>query len=55
MFEFAGENEDIRFDPRMLLKLNHPLHVAVLKQRRHEKPVVLATKKIDWRPLLYSN
>lgn len=55
LFDFVGENENIKFDPSMLLKLNQPLHVTILKQRKNEKPIVIGTKNIDWRPLLYSN
>lgn len=55
VFELQGENENIRFDPSMLLKLNQPLHITILKQKKNEKPVVIGTKKIDWRSLLFSN
>lgn len=55
MFEFVGDNENIRFDPSMLLKLKQPLHITVLKHRNNEKPVVLGTKDVDWRPTLYCN
>lgn len=55
IFDFVGENDQVRFDPTMLLKLNQPLHVAVLRQRKNERPVVMGTKNIDWRPLLHSN
>lgn len=55
MFEFVGDNEYIKFDSSMLLKLNQPLHVTVLKHRKNEKPVVLGTKTLDWRPCLYAN
>ena len=39
----------------MLLKLNQPLHITILKHRKNEKPVVLGTKNIDWRAVLYCN
>ena len=39
----------------MLLKLKQPLHITVLKHRKNEKPVVLGTKNIDWRAVLYCN
>lgn len=55
IFEFVGENENIKFDPSMLLKLNQPLHITILKYRKNEKPIVLGTKNIDWRPLLINN
>lgn len=55
LFEFVGENEQIRFDAAMLLKLNQPLHITILKHRKNEKPIVLGTKKIDWRPVLFCN
>ena len=55
LFEFVGENESIRFDSAMLLKLHEPLYVTVLKHRTNEKPVVISTKKVEWRPLLYTN
>ena len=54
-FEFVGDNEEVKFDPTMLLKLNQPIHVTVLKHRTNEKPVVLGVKNIDWRPSLYCN
>jgi hypothetical protein len=55
IFEFQGENENIKFDPSMLLKLNQPLHLTILKQRRNEKAAVIGTKNIEWRSLLYCN
>ena len=55
MFEFVGDNEEVKFDPTMLLKLNQPIHVTILKHRVNEKPVVLGTKNIDWRPALFCN
>ena len=33
LFEFVGDNEEVKFDPTMLLKLNQPIHVTVLKHR----------------------
>ena len=39
----------------MLLKLNQPVHITILKHRKNEKPVVLGTKNIDWRSLLHCN
>lgn len=55
MFEFVGDNDNINFDPQMLLKLSQPLHITILKHRKNEKPVVLGTKNIDWRAVLYCN
>ena len=55
MFEFEGENPNIKFDAAMLLKLAQPIHITVLRHRKNEKPVVLGTKAIEWRPLLYCN
>ena len=55
LFEFVGDNEEVKFDPSMLVKFNKPLHLTILKQRKNEKPVVLGTKNIDWRPVLYCN
>ena len=55
LFEFVGDNEEIKFDPSMLVKFNKPLHVTILKHRKNEKPIVLGTKNIDWRPVLYCN
>ena len=55
IFEIAGENEKIRFDASMLLKLNQPLHLTILKHRKGEKPIVLGTKNIEWRQILYLN
>jgi len=39
----------------MLLKLTAPLHVSILKFRKGEKPIVLATRKLEWRYLLFCN
>ena len=55
MFEFVGDNEEVKFDPTMLLKLNQPIHITILKHRTNEKPVVLGTKNLDWRPALHCN
>lgn len=40
MFEFVGDQENIKFDASMLLKLNQPVHITILKHRKNEKPVV---------------
>lgn len=55
IFEFAGENDQIKFDPAMLLKLNQMVHITILKQRKNERAVVIGTKNIDWRAILHSN
>ena len=55
LFEFVGDKEEVKFDASALVKFNQPLHITVLKHRRNEKPVVLGTKNIDWRPVLYCN
>lgn len=38
-----------------MLKLNFPIHFTILRHRKNEKPVVLGTKNVDWRSLLYCN
>jgi hypothetical protein len=55
LFEFVGDNENIKFDAATLLKLNQPIHITILKHRKNEKAVVLGTKQIEWRSLLYCN
>lgn len=55
MFEFVGDDENIKFDAAMLLKLNQPIHITILKHRKNEKPLVLGTKCLEWRSLLYCN
>jgi len=55
LFEFVGDNEQIKFDASMLLKLNQPIHVTIIKHRKNEKPVILGTKNIDWRSMLFCN
>lgn len=37
------------------MKLNVPLHLSVLKHRKNERPIVLGTKNIEWRQILYHN
>ena len=39
----------------MLLKLNSPLHITILKQRKGEKPIVIGSKNLEWRHLLSCN
>ena len=55
VFEFVGENDQIKFDPSLLLKLNQMLHLTILKQKKNERAVVIGTKNIDWRHLLCAN
>ena len=52
LFEFKGDNDNIRFDPGMLVQLNQPLHITILKHKKNEKPRVIGTKNIDWRQIL---
>jgi hypothetical protein len=37
------------------MKLNVPIHLTILKHRKNERPVVLGTKNIEWRQILYHN
>ena len=58
MFELNGDNETTfskNLDPSMLLKLNQPMHLTILKQRRNERKVVIGTKNVEWRHLLAHN
>jgi hypothetical protein len=55
LFEFVGDDENIKFDAAMLLKLNQPIHITILKHRKNEKDIVLGTKCLEWRSLLYCN
>ena len=55
IFEIVGDNEKLKFDPSQLMKLNVPLHLSVLKHRKNERPIVLGTKNIEWRQILYHN
>lgn len=55
IFEFEGEHGTSRFDPSLMLKLNQPLHFTILRHRKNEKPIVLGTKNLDWRSLLFCN
>jgi len=55
IFEIEGEQGVSKFDPSALLKLNQPLHLCILRHRKSERPVVLGTKNLDWRCLLFSN
>jgi hypothetical protein len=53
IFEFEGENTTGKFDPSLLMKLNVPLHLTILRHRKNEKPVVIGTKNLDWRTILF--
>jgi hypothetical protein len=53
IFEFEGENAGGKFDPSLLMKLNVPLHLTVLRHRKNEKPTVIGTKNLDWRTILF--
>lgn len=55
MFVFQGDQDELKFDAALLLKFNQPLHLTIIKHRKNEKPVVLGTKTIDWRPVLHCN
>ena len=55
IFEFEGDNGTSRFDARLMLELNLPVHLTILRHRKNEKPVVIGTKNVDWRDLLYCN
>jgi predicted patatin/cPLA2 family phospholipase len=55
LFEFIGENDQIKFDAATLLKLSQPIHITILKHRKNEKPVVIGTKSVEWRSLLFYN
>ena len=55
LFEFVGNNDQIKFDAANLLKLNQPIHITILKHRKNEKAVVIGTTSIEWRPLLFCN
>jgi len=55
IFEFEGEHGSAKFDSALMMKLNQPVHLTILRHRRNEKAVVLGTKNVDWRSLLYCN
>ena len=55
IFEFEGEYGNSKFDSSMMLKLSQPLHLTILRHRKSEKPIVLGTKNLDWRSLLFCN
>lgn len=55
IFEFEGDHSSSKFDSSALLKLNQPVHICVLRHRKNERPVVIGTKNLDWRALLFSN
>ena len=55
VFEFEGEHGNSKFDSSLMIQLNQPLHLTILRHRKNEKPVVIGTKNIDWRLLLSRN
>jgi hypothetical protein len=55
IFEFEGENTGGKFDASLLIKLNVPLHLTILRHRKNEKPTVIGTKNLDWRSILHEN
>lgn len=55
IFEFEGDNSKGKFDTSLLLKLNQPIHLTILRHRKNQKPVVIGTKNLDWRSLLFCN
>lgn len=55
LFDFDSDNSNSKIDSSILLKLNSPIHLTILRHRKNEKPVVIGTKNIEWRKLLYCN
>lgn len=55
LFEFSGENDNMKFDAATMLKLSQPVHLTILKHRKNEKAQVIGTKLVDWRSLLFCN
>lgn len=55
IFEFEGADEKGLFDSTLLMKLNQPLHLTILRHRGGARPVVIGTKMLDWRSLLFCN
>lgn len=55
IFEFEGEHGTSKFDASLMIQLNQPLHLTILRHRKNEKAVVIGTKNIDWRTLLSNN
>lgn len=55
LFEFSGENNNMKFDAATMLKLSQPIHLTILKHRKNEKAQVIGTKLVDWRSLLFCN
>ena len=55
LFDFSNGETAGLLDPTMLLKLNHSVHLTLLKQKKNEKAIVLGTKNIDWRAVLHSS
>lgn len=55
IFEIEGNYEQAKFDSSLLLKLNQPLHLTILRHRKNEKPIVIGTTNLDWRSVLFAN
>ena len=55
IFEFEGDNTKAKFDTSLLLKLNQPIHLTILRHRKNQRPVVIGTKNLDWRSVLFCN
>ena len=54
LFNITDGELHTKFDPTVLLKLDHSVHLTVCKQRKNEKPIVIGTKNIDWRHTLHT-
>ncbi len=55
LFDIDETSRSAMIDPALLLKLNQSIHLTILKQKKHEKAVVLGSKNLDWRAVLHSN
>jgi len=55
IFEFEGDHGTSKFDASLMLKLNQPVHLTILRHRKNDRPVVIGTKNLDWRSLLFCN
>lgn len=55
ILEFEGQSGNVKFDASKMIQLNVPIHLTILRHRKNEKPVVLGTKNLDWRHVLFSN
>ena len=54
LFDFS-EIEGAKFDPAVLIKLNHQIHLTICKQKKNEKAIVIGSKNLDWRAVLHSS